>query len=142
MARKNPPLPKIETEIERLINASRKALAFSRPLYSGFRVGAAVEAADGRIFTGSNIENASLGLSVCAERVSLLKALSEGAADLKAIAVVCENGETCYPCGSCRQMLLEFAPGIRIILPSEKSVKVLTIGELLPLPFIKEPPKR
>ncbi len=136
-AGKNLPSP----EIERLISASKKALAFSRPAYSGFRVGAAVEAADGRIFTGSNIENASLSLSVCAERVSLLKALSEGAADLKAIAIICASGETCYPCGSCRQMLLEFAPGIKVILPSKKSVKILAIEDLLPLPFIKKPPR-
>lgn len=129
-------------DIEKLIDASKKALAFSSPIYSGFRVGAAVESADGRIFTGCNIENASLGLSVCAERVALLKALSEGATALKAIAVICGSGETCYPCGSCRQMLMEFAPDIRVVLPSKKSVKVMGLRELLPLPFIKTPPHK
>ncbi len=127
-------------DIERLIKASKKALAFSRPLYSGFRVGAAVMAGDGRLFTGCNIENPSLTLTVCAERVALLKALSEGATDLKAIAITCASGETCYPCGSCRQMLYEYEPGIQVVLPSRKSTKILDIKELLPMPFVKKSP--
>ena len=127
-------------DIERLIKASKKALGFSQPLYSGFRVGAAVIAGDGRLFTGCNIENASLTLSVCAERVALLKALSEGATDLRAIAITCASGEPCYPCGSCRQMLFEYAPGIKIVLPSKRSVITLDLKELLPMPFIKKVP--
>ncbi len=127
-------------DIDRLVKASKKAIAFSSPLYSGFRVGAALLSGDGRLFTGCNIENASLTLSVCAERVALLKALSEGATDLKAIAIACATEEPCYPCGSCRQMLFEYAPGIKILLPSRRSITVLGLKELLPMPFIKEAP--
>lgn len=125
-------------DIEKLIKASKKALAFSSPLYSGFRVGAAVAAGDGRLFTGCNIENLSLTLNACAERVAVLKALSEGATDLRAIAVTSETGETCYPCGSCRQLLFEYAPGIKVVLPSRHSITVLDLKELLPMPFIKK----
>ncbi len=113
-------------------------MAFSRPIYSGFSVGAAVIAGDGRVFTGCNLENASLTLSVCAERVALMKALSEGAAGLKAIAVACASGKTCYPCGSCRQLLFEYAPDIKIVLPSRRSITVLDLKDLLPMPFIKK----
>ncbi len=125
-------------DIERLVKASKEALSFSRPVYSGFRVGAAVIAHDGRLFTGCNLENASLTLSVCAERVALMKALSEGATGLRAIAITCASGKTCYPCGSCRQLLFEYAPEIKIVLPSRSSIKVLDLKELLPMPFIKK----
>ena len=131
----------LQQEIEKLIEKAREALAFARPLYSGFKVGAAVLAEDGRIFTGCNFENPSLMMSICAEKVAVLKALSEGRAGLKAIAVACAGQEPCYPCGSCRQFLSEFAPGIRIILPSEKSVQVMGLRELLPYPFVKDPPR-
>lgn len=127
-------LPK---ETERLVEAAKAAMNNAVAPYSGFRVGASLLAADGKIFTGCNVENFSLMLSMCAERVALLKALSEGARDFRAIAVVCEAGQPCYPCGSCRQMLSEFAPEIEVVLPSEKGIEVMGIKELLPRPFEK-----
>jgi len=105
--------------------------------YSGFRVGAAILSSDGRVFTGANIENYSLTLVACAERVALFKALSEGAREFKAIAIACHTGDYCYPCGICRQALYEFAPEIKVMLVSEKGIKMPSIKELLPFPFVK-----
>ncbi|MDA8155724.1 MAG: cytidine deaminase [Actinomycetota bacterium] len=124
--------------VEELIKKAGEAAAAARAPYSGFKVGAAVLSADGRIFTGCNIENASLTLSVCAEKVALLKAISEGALGLKAIVVTSHTGQQCFPCGGCRQLLFEFAPEIKVILPAKNSVKTYTIRELLPEPFVKE----
>ena len=124
--------------LEQLLKRAVEAVSAARAPWSGFKVGAAILAADGRIFTGCNIENQSLTLSVCAEKVALYKAVSEGAAGLKAIAITSGSGQPCFPCGSCRQLLFEFAPGIKIILPSRASVKTYTVKELLPEPFAKE----
>src|ERR1051325_2105331 len=85
----------------RAIAAREHAVA----LYSGFKVGAALEARDGRIFTGCNIENVSYGLSVCAERVALWKALSEGAREFRQLAIVTDDTKATPPCGACRQLL-------------------------------------
>lgn len=101
-----------EGELVRLAVAAR-ARAYAP--YSGFLVGAALLAEDGRIFTGCNVENASYGLTVCAERVALFKAISEGAREFLALAVACGEGP-CAPCGACRQALYEFAPDLLIIM--------------------------
>ena len=90
---------------------------------------------DGKTFTGCNIENPSLILSVCAERVALLKALSEGASSFKAMAIVSDPDSYCYPCGACRQLIMEFAPGIIVYLGSDEGVRKYSIEELLPYPF-------
>lgn len=105
--------------------------------YSGFKVGAALLTGDGKTCTGCNIENPSVMLGCCAERVALLKALSEGHTSFKALAVVSSDGRFCFPCGACRQMLMEFAPDIYIYLRSESGIKKFTIDELLPNPFIR-----
>jgi cytidine deaminase len=101
-----------EAELVRKAVEARK-LAYAP--YSHFRVGAALLAKDGRIFTGCNVENASYGLTVCAERVALFKAVSEGAREFLAIAVACGEGP-CAPCGACRQVLYEFAPDLLVIM--------------------------
>ena len=88
--------------------------------YSGFKVGAAIQTADGRIFTGCNIENASYGLSICAERVALWKALSEGATAFQEMAIVSEADTITSPCGACRQLLWEYCGDIPIHLHSLK----------------------
>ena len=104
--------------------------------FSGFSVGAALLCEGGRVFKGCNIENLSLGLSICAERVALVKALSEGERSFKAMAIVTDTDLLTYPCGSCRQMMWEFGHGLEIILANLKGVKErISIEDLLPLAF-------
>jgi len=103
---------------------------------SGFSVGAALASADGRVFTGCNVENATLGLTVCAERVALWKALSEGVRAFSAIAVVAGPAAPTPPCGACRQLLWEFCGDIPVVMANPRRVTAeLTLGALLPLPF-------
>jgi len=104
--------------------------------YSGFRVGAAIESRDGRIFTGCNIENASYGLSLCAERVALSKALSEGVKDFRAIGIVIDSDSLASPCGACRQLLWEYCGNIVVYLHSLKGLDAEhRMADLLPFPF-------
>src|SRR6516162_770777 len=104
--------------------------------YSGFKVGAALRMKDGRIYTGCNIENASYGLSICAERVALWKALSEGALEFSEIAIVTDAEVLTSPCGACRQLLWEYCGNIPIHLHSLKGLnQKLTLAELFPHPF-------
>jgi len=103
--------------------------------YSRFPVGAALLCADGTVVTGVNVENAVNGLSLCAERVALFKAVSEGKRDFVKIAVAC-GGDHCRPCGACRQVLFEHAPDIEILMGNPKGEFVrTTIRALLPEPF-------
>lgn len=125
-------------DIRSLVSKAEESMEFARVPYSGFRVGAALLDVDGNIYTGCNIENPSLMLSTCAERVALLKALSEGASDFKAIAIVASDGRYCFPCGSCRQLLKEFAPDLVIYLKSKEGIQKYGIDELFPHPFEKE----
>lgn len=118
--------------IDKAVEAKGKAYA----PYSGFKVGAALLSRDGRVFTGCNVENASYGLTVCAERVALFKAVSEGAREFEAIAIACGKGP-CAPCGACRQVLFEFAPDLTVIMTDAegKEVRVTRLSELLPEGF-------
>jgi cytidine deaminase len=105
--------------------------------YSHFTVGAALLARSGRVYTGCNVENASYGLSVCAERTAVFKAVSEGERDFEAIAVVTENGAT--PCGACRQVLMEFGEDIQVVVADEAGgYQVFELQELLPEAFTPE----
>ncbi len=123
----------IDTLIREAERARRKAIApFSR-----FEVGAALLVAGGRIYHGCNIENPSLMLSLCAEKAALIKALTEGEKEFKALAVVSGDGGYCYPCGPCRQLFAEFASDIDIFLASDQGVRKYKISELLPFPFHK-----
>lgn len=121
---------------DRLITAAVGARRHAYCPYSGFAVGAALLADDGRVFTGANVENASLGLTLCAERVAVHKAVSEGVRAFKALAVACGEGP-CAPCGACRQVLLEFAPGLSLLLTDAAGAKRShkSIEELLPEAF-------
>ncbi len=104
--------------------------------YSQFRVGAAIETRTGETFTGCNIENASYGLTVCAERVALWKALSEGARDFVRIALAVDASTSVTPCGSCRQLLWEYCGDIEVLACSVRGdQKVFRLSELLPEPF-------
>ena len=99
---------------KQLVRAAIRAREKAYTPYSNYPVGAALLTKSGRLYTGANVENASYGLTVCAERVAALKAVSEGDRDFEAIAVVTENGGT--PCGACRQVLSEFGPNMRVIV--------------------------
>ena len=104
--------------------------------YSGFKVGAALETKDGRVYTGCNIENVSYGLTVCAERVALWKALSEGAREFRQIAVVTDDVKATPPCGACRQLLWEYCGNITVQLRSLKGAnEQYQLADLLPHPF-------
>ena len=105
-------------------------------IYSGFKVGAALQTKDGRIYTGCNIESVSYGLTVCAERVALWKALSEGAREFAQIAVVTDDREATPPCGACRQLLWEYCGNIAVQLYSLKGPsEQYLLKDLLPHPF-------
>jgi cytidine deaminase len=118
------------------VAAARKARRFARATYSGFKVGAALETADGTVITGCNIENATYGLTVCAERVAMFKALSEGHRTFTRIAVVADTDAPTPPCGPCRQILWEFAGDIEVVMANlKKETARLALAALLPLPF-------
>ena len=119
---------------KKLINSAKQSMKNAYAPYSKFRVGAALLTISGKIYTGCNIENASFGLTLCAERVALFKAVSGGAKSFKSIAIVATKNPA-YPCGACRQALYEFAPGLKIFVLEKKRIEELALQELLPLGF-------
>ncbi len=121
-----------------LVDAARAARERAVADYSGFKVGAALETHDGLIVTGCNIENATYGLTVCAERVAVFKALSDGHRIFRRIAVVADTDAPTPPCGACRQILWEFAGDIEVTLANLHSITGrYRMSELLPHPFDK-----
>jgi cytidine deaminase len=119
-----------------LLDAATKARLHAAAHVSGFKVGAAIETRSGLIFSGCNIENVSLGLTVCAERVALWKALSEGEREFRRIAVVSDGETPAPPCGACRQLLWEYCGDVPVLLHSLRGQsRTLQLAELLPLPF-------
>ena len=119
-----------------MLAAARAARENSYAPHSLFRVGAAVRSASGRIFGGCNIESASYGLGACAERVAVLKAVSEGERVLQAVAVVTDAETPTPPCGACRQLLWEFCGDVEVILATMKGeVEVHRLSSLFPKPF-------
>ena len=119
-----------------LVNAARAARRRARADYSKFKVGAALEAEDGTIITGCNIENASYGLTMCAERVAMFKAVSDGHRRFRRIAVVADTGEPTPPCGPCRQILWEFGGDLEVIMANlRRESGRFQMRDLLPLPF-------
>ena len=104
--------------------------------YSHFPVGAALEGADGKVYTGCNVENAAYGSCICAERTALVKAVSEGCQSFRRLAVVGNGEDYCWPCGSCRQMLYEFAPELEILVArGDHDFVKTTLRELMPHGF-------
>ena len=119
-----------------LVKAARRARRNAHADYSHFKVGAALETADGTIVTGCNIENATYGLTVCAERVAMWKALSEGHRKFRRIAVVADTNDPTPPCGPCRQILWEFGGDLEVILANLRAEKGrYKLSALLPLSF-------
>jgi cytidine deaminase len=124
----------VETVINVLIEIAKNTRENAYAPYSGYRVGAALLTLDGTVYGGCNVENAAYGMSICAERTAVVKAISEGVREFEAIAVVTENAGT--PCGACRQFLSEFGSDIMVILADTSGNYTLaTVGELLPHAF-------
>lgn len=121
---------------ESLIEAAKRARSQSVAPFSNFQVGAAVKTADGKVYTGCNIESASYGLTVCAERVAIWKALSEGERQFTELAVVADTETLTPPCGTCRQIIWEFARGVTIVFANlNGESEEFQIADLLPRAF-------
>src|ERR1700733_14266552 len=119
-----------------LLRAALDAREHAHAPFSNFRVGAAVEDVWGRIHTGCNVENATFGLTLCAERVAVFKAISEGARDFRRIAIATDTDTLTPPCGACRQILWEFCGDIEILLCNPRGkTETLHLKDLLPRPF-------
>ena len=119
-----------------LVSAALAARENAHARFSNFRVGAALEAADGTIVTGCNIENATYGLTICAERVAMFKALSEGRRHFTRVAIVADTQNPTPPCGACRQILWEFGGDIEVILANPQGETArFKLSALLPHPF-------
>jgi cytidine deaminase len=121
-------------ENEELIRRAKSALENSYSPYSYFRVGAAIRTEDGTVFIGTNIENVSFSLSMCAERVAIFTAISKGHRSFTDLAIVSSSGEPTFPCGSCRQVLYEFSPQTKIHLEGNGK-EVFRLTDLLPYAF-------
>ena len=120
---------------EQLIQTAKKYQNNSSAKYSNFKVGAALLDYENNIHGGCNVESSSYGLTICAERVALTKAISEGINSFTRIAIVGPNNDFCPPCGACRQLLYDYAPDLEIILTNNQDLKILKLRELLPLAF-------
>jgi cytidine deaminase len=119
-----------------LIAAARAARENAHAPFSKFRVGAAVRGISGRVFTGCNVENATYGLTLCAERVAIFKAVSEGKRKFESVAVVADTDRLTPPCGACRQILWEFCGDAEIVLANlNGKVEIRRMTQLFPEPF-------
>jgi cytidine deaminase len=125
-----------DRQADALLEEARSASANTHSPYSGFPVGAAVLTADGSIFRGTNVENASYGLTICAERIAIGNAITNGSSKIAAIAVYAPV-DSISPCGACRQFILEFGADIVVIFRHEQITIQKTIKELLPFEFSK-----
>jgi cytidine deaminase len=126
----------ISPQERHLLHSAREALKHSYSPYSQYPVGAAILTEDGRIFTGTNIENSSYSLTICAERVAVFKAVSEGATRIVGVAVVCGLGNECMPCGACRQVISEFSSDAWVVIEdSTGAPRTVPLTDLLPQAF-------
>jgi len=121
-----------------LVRRAREVMRNAHAPYGRFHVGAALEAADGRVFVGTNVESASYGLTICAERMALGAAVAAGAKQFTRIAVTAAVDPPAAPCGACRQLLAEFGLDLEVISAGPKSERRWTLGELLPAAFTRE----
>ncbi|MGH9681454.1 MAG: cytidine deaminase [Candidatus Acidiferrales bacterium] len=125
-------------EYDSLIAIARTAREHAHAPHSNFRVGAAVRAKSGRIFSGCNVENSTYGLTLCAERVAIFKAISEGERGFDSIAVVADTDELTPPCGACRQIIWEFCGDAEVVLANLKGeIERYRMSALFPKPFDK-----
>jgi cytidine deaminase len=127
-----------EAAVHKLVAAARQARDHAVADFSHFKVGAALETDTGEIITGCNVENATYGLTVCAERVAIFKALSDGRRSFTRIAVVADTASPTPPCGACRQIIWEFCGDIDVVIANLTEITLTTrMKDLLPLPFDK-----
>ena len=126
----------MKDQLQQLIDAAATARERAFAPYSNFEVGSAVETADGKVFTGCNIESATYGLTMCAERVAIWKAVSEGETSFTRVAVVVDTEELTPPCGSCWQIIWEFCGDIEIIMVNPRGkTETCQMKDLFPKPF-------
>lgn len=118
-----------------LIKQAKEGMSHAYAPYSNFHVGACVMTKEGLLYTGCNIENASYGDTICAERTAIFKAVSEGHTDLCEIVIVCDGNVFPYPCGLCRQVMAEFMPQGRVHVVCGDEVKTYSVAELMPYGF-------
>ena len=120
-----------------LLGTATQALQHAYAPYSKFHVGAAILTADGHLFTGCNVENASYGLTICAERVAIFNAVhqTEGKLSLRAVAVVNANDVPCSPCGACRQVIAEFGANTAVVFRGQTDYMEMNIADMLPETF-------
>jgi cytidine deaminase len=122
--------------MEALLNAALAAREHAHAPFSKFRLGAALEDFSGRVHTGCNVENATYGLTICAERVAVFKAISEGGRKFRRIAIAADTDQLTPPCGACRQILWEFCGDIEIILVNPRgATETMRLKDLFPRPF-------
>jgi len=123
----------------KLISMATEAMANSYSPYSRFKVGAAIECADGSVFMGCNVENAAIGTTICAETAAVASAIAAGRSSFKRIAIISQANGYCFPCGSCRQLLNEFSPELEVLsVRADGRYVSYTLAALLPMPFGKE----
>ncbi|MEN3045418.1 MAG: cytidine deaminase [Candidatus Hydrothermales bacterium] len=127
---------KIQEELIEIYELAQKAKKKAYAPYSNFKVGAALKTKSGKIYTASNVENSSFGLTVCAERIAIFKAVNDGYRDFKIMAI-CADKEV-YPCGACLQVMNEFSPDLKILLKIGRNLKIFNLKELLPFGFNKD----
>jgi len=124
------------SEYDALIAAAKRSREHAHAKFSNFKVGAALRAVSGRIYGGCNVENATYGLTICAERVAIFKAISEGERKFDAIAVVTDTAMLTPPCGACRQIIWEFCGDVPVVMASVKGkVETVRMSQLFPKPF-------
>lgn len=119
-----------------LFRHAEGALSTAHAPYSKFYVGAALLSSSGKVYTGCNIENSSYGVTICAERVAMAKAISSGERDFEAMAITASSKEFVYPCGVCRQFMSEFGINLRILVKEENEIREHKLRELLPYAFV------
>ncbi len=135
----------MESSFAELIDAAKNVRKNAYAPFSRFKVGAAVLTTEGKIYTGVNVENSSYGLTICAERVAVFKAVSDGARKITAVAIYTDTEEPVWPCGACRQVLFEFAlEGDMDVISATSSgkVEVKKLSELFPEGFKFQPPEQ
>jgi len=126
------------TDPAQLLEAARELLERAHAPHSRFRVAAALEDESGTVHPGVNVESASFSLTICAERNALFGALARGATRFRRIAIACDEPSACMPCGACRQVLLEYAPDLEVIVASAKGApERIPLRDLLPRPFLE-----
>jgi cytidine deaminase len=118
-----------------LVGEARRALRRAHAPYSRFRVGAALLGQSGRVYVGVNVENASYGLTICAERAAVARAVADGERRFARLAIASSSGRPTVPCGACRQVLAEFAPNLPIVLAARGGARRTSLARLFPKPF-------